>query len=66
MKLLSEKDIDRIAEQIAKNILEQGLKRSTWADTYPEAYKELLHYREDITNEIEEGIGSISLVFKKF
>jgi hypothetical protein len=44
------------AKAIAKEILDKGLADSTFREQFPDAYKELLTYREDIEGSIEKKI----------
>jgi len=37
-----------IEQKVISEILDKGLADSTFRDNYPEAYDELLHYREDL------------------
>jgi len=39
---------ETIARRIVSDILDKGLAHSTFRDKYPQAYLELLDYREDL------------------
>lgn len=45
---MNKPEIVQFSLDVIKEILDHGLKHSTWAEEFPEAYKDLLHYREDL------------------
>ena len=54
--LLDKAQIVSIALSSVNEILNQGLKYSTWKDEFPEAYEDLLRYREDLAISIAHTI----------
>ncbi len=51
----------KIADGITQEILMNGLKHSTWSEHFPEAYKELLFYAEDISGSIQDKLSEATL-----
>lgn len=49
-------DAKRTAEKCVNQILEHGLAWSTFREQFPEAYEELLKYKQDIVSDIEKVI----------
>ena len=47
-----------LEQRVISEILDKGLAESTWREQYPEAYTDLLTYREDL----EESVGRVSVV----
>ena len=41
-----------IAEEVVKEILDEGLADSTFRECHPEAYKDLLEYRADLEGSV--------------
>ena len=50
--MMNKSQIVKTSLAVVSEILDNGLKYSTWADQYPEAMQELLRYREDLANSI--------------
>jgi len=48
--------ISDIAARITTRLL-KDLRDSTWQDTYPEAYNELVQYALDIANSVQEELN---------
>lgn len=42
-----------IAKKVVNEILDHGLADCTWREKFPEAYKSLLEYREDLEASVE-------------
>lgn len=43
-----------IAMRVVVEILDKGLADSTWREQFPDAYKELLEYRQDLEGSVVE------------
>lgn len=56
MKRPSNSQIVEFSLGAIKEILDQGLKHSTWAEEFPEAYKDLLQYREDLAVSVAHSL----------
>lgn len=54
-----------LAKKATEEILDRGLKESTWAKQYPAAYRELLAYRVDIERSIDLFIDPIRELTKR-
>lgn len=39
---------EKAAKKIIDEVLDKGLAESTWRECYPDAYRDLLMYREDL------------------
>lgn len=46
-------EADKLANKIVNAILDKGIGKSTWADLYPQAAKELAAYRSDMVSQIQ-------------
>jgi len=43
---------DQLAAKIVNRLLNEGLARSTWRDTHPEAYNELVEHRPEMIRDV--------------
>jgi len=49
-------ELDLLIGNAVDTMLQVNLRNSTWAETHPIAYKDLLSYKEDITIDLIKSI----------
>lgn len=41
-----------VSKKIVEEILDKGLRNSKWAETFPDAYRSLVQFREDLEHNV--------------
>lgn len=56
---------DTLSNSLTNKLLDKDLATSSWEEEFPEAYKVLLEYRQDIEQSFREEIEKALRAFRK-